>query len=84
MSWAEEQDWFGTEDLVLNQKETEQFQLENHLWETIDGSLIAIEDMDTNHIKNCIKMIYKSNGRWRHEYLRLFEKELRNRKYEKV
>jgi hypothetical protein len=55
MSWAEEQDWFGTEDLVLNQKETEQFQLENHLWETIDGSLIAIEDMDTNHIKNYLK-----------------------------
>jgi hypothetical protein len=81
--WAEEQDWFGTEDLVLNQIETEQFQLENHLWETKDGSLIEISNMNTSHIKNCIKMIYRYNGNWRHRYLRLFEKELRKRKMKK-
>jgi hypothetical protein len=81
MSWAEEQSWFGTEDLVLDQEEREQELLENHLWETRDGSLYNIHDMETSHIKNCIKMIYKSNGRWRHEYLRLFEVELRSRKF---
>ena len=45
-------------------------------WRMRDGSLIAIRDMETSHIKNCIKMIYKSNGRWRHQYLRYFEAEL--------
>lgn len=46
-----------------------------------DGELIAIKNMDTSHIKNCIKIIYKSNGTWRHQYLRYFEAELITRKY---
>lgn len=46
-----------------------------------DDELIAIKDMDTSYIKNCIKMIYKSNGKWRHQYLRYFEAELRKRKF---
>ena len=50
-------------------------------WRMKDGKLIAIRDMDTSHIKNCIKMIYRSNGTWRHQYLRYFEAELRKRKY---
>jgi hypothetical protein len=79
MSWAEEQDWFGTEDLVFNQKEAEQFQLENHLWETKDGSLIEISNMSTEHIKNAIHLIYKYQ--WRTQFLRLFEQELRHRKW---
>ena len=50
-------------------------------WRTKDGELIAIKDMDTSHIKNCIKMIYKSNDTWRYQYLRYFEAELRKRKF---
>ena len=50
-------------------------------WRMKDGKLIAIRDMETSHIKNCIKMIYRSNGTWRHQYLRYFEAELRKRKY---
>ena len=50
-------------------------------WRMKDGRLIAIRDMDTSHIKNCIKMIYRSNGTWRHQYLRYFEDELRKRKF---
>ena len=50
-------------------------------WRMKDGELIAIKDMDTSHIKHCIKMIYESNGIWRHQYLRYFEAELRRRKY---
>lgn len=50
-------------------------------WRMRDGKLIAIRDMDTSHIKNCIKMIYRSNGTWRHQYLRYFEAELRKRKF---
>lgn len=53
-------------------------------WRTNDNILIAIKDMNTSHIKNCIKMIYKSNGTWRHQYLRYFENELRRRKYFKI
>ena len=49
-------------------------------WRVRDGKLIAIRDMETSHIKNCIKMIYRSNGTWRHQYLRYFEAELRKRK----
>lgn len=50
-------------------------------WRMKDGNLIAIQDMNTSHIKNCIKMIYRSNGTWRPQYLRYFEAELRKRKY---
>lgn len=50
-------------------------------WRMKDGNLIAIQDMDTSHIKHCIKIIYRHNGTWRHQYLRYFEAELRKRKY---
>lgn len=46
-----------------------------------DGNLIAIQDMDTSHIKNCMKMIYKRNGNWRTQYLKYFKEELMKRKY---
>jgi hypothetical protein len=81
MSWAEEQDWFGSEDMIL-QAQQRYFELvEEGIWKTQKGEYLRIRDMDTNHIKNCIKCIYKSNGNWRPEYLRLFENELRRRKY---
>jgi hypothetical protein len=82
MSWIEEQDWFGTEDIALDAEQDYQSQLEDHLWETKDGFLIKIEDMETSHIKNCLHKIYKSNGTWRSEYTRLFENELRRRKFQ--
>lgn len=50
-------------------------------WRTATDELIAIRDMTTEHIKNCIKLIYKRNGVWRHQYLRYFEEELRLRKF---
>lgn len=49
-------------------------------WRTEDGTLVAIRDMVTPHIKNCIRKIYKSNGMWRRKYLRYFEEELHKRK----
>ena len=91
MSWAEEQSWFGLEDLALEALYGSDYDLNStHLsvefisipaWRMKDGKLIAIRDMETSHIKNCIKMIYRSNGTWRHQYLRYFEVELRKRKY---
>lgn len=61
--------------------------VEHHVvpaWRMNNGELIAIKDMETSHIKNCIHMIYKSKGIWRHQYLRYFENELRRRKYERL
>lgn len=91
MSWAEEQSWFGLEDQALEALYDSDYDLNStHLsvefisipaWRMKDGKLIAIRDMETSHIKNCIKMIYKSNGTWRHQYLRYFEAELRKRKH---
>lgn len=83
MSWAEEQSWFGLEDLVLEamQSERDIEYISIPAWRMKDGKLIAIRDMGTSHIKNCIKMIYRSNGTWRHQYLRYFEAELHKRKY---
>lgn len=91
MSWAEEQSWFGLEDLALEALYGSDYDLDSTrssvefisipAWRMKDGKLIAIRDMDTSHIKNCIKMIYRSNGKWRHQYLRYFEAELRKRKF---
>ena len=91
MSWAEEQPWFGLEDLALEALYGSDYDLDSTrssvefisipAWRMKNGKLIAIKDMDTSHIKNCIKMIYKSNGTWRHQYLRYFEAELRKRKF---
>ena len=90
MSWAEEQSWFGLEDLALEALYCSDYDLDSThsgvefisipAWRMRNGKLIAIKDMDTSHIKNCIKMIYRSNGTWRHQYLRYFEAELRKRK----
>lgn len=90
MSWAEEQSWFGLEDLALEALYGSDYDLDSTrssvefisipAWRMRNGKLIAIKDMDTSHIKNCIKMIYRSNGKWRHQYLRYFEAELRKRK----
>ena len=77
MSWAEEQDWFGLEDLITDHY-VEYISIP--AWRTADGNLIAIRDMETSHIKNCIKMIYRRNGTWRPQYLKYFETELRIRK----
>ena len=91
MSWAEEQSWFGLEDQALEALYGSDYDLDStHLsvesisipaWRMKDGKLIAIRDMKTSHIKNCIKMIYRSNCTWRHQYLRYFEAELHKRKY---
>ena len=87
MSWVEEQDWFGLEDIAYEteleaQRQYEQ-NLEDHIWIGANNKRYVIEYMQTSHIKNCIKMIYRKNGTCRSKYLRLFENELRRRKYEK-
>ena len=71
---------FGDDIKVLNGVV---YVIEQHAvptWVTADNRLIAIKDMKTSHIKNCINMIHRKNGTWRQQYLRYFENELRRRK----
>lgn len=53
------------------------------IWITSDGRAYYISEMATEHIRNCIKLIYQKNGTWRHKYLRYFEQELRRRRVAK-
>ena len=48
------------------------------VWRTKANENIAIKDMTTSHIKNCIKLIVKRVD-WREEYLPILVKELINR-----
>ena len=52
-------------------------------WRTRDNELIAIKDMDTSHIRNCIRMILSSKSSWRSSYLRYFRAELLRRQSSK-
>lgn len=73
MAWAEEQDWFGLEDLVLPENES----IDLNYWTDREGNNIKISDMNTAHIKNSIRMIINYN--WRREYLEVLTRELINR-----
>lgn len=80
MAWAEEQSWFGLEDLVLEQLEEDEYNLKNKIWVTQDHKKIPIKKMETSHIKNCIKKIEGSKFKWRPEYYELLKQELTRRK----
>lgn len=75
MSWAEEQPWFGLEDLALEAMEVE----EEIVWETRNGDFIPISQMNNSHIENSINMILKSNKKWRGGYLIHLQNELTKR-----
>lgn len=75
MSWAEEQPWFGLEDLALEATEAQ----EEIVWETRNGDFIPISQMTTSHIENSINMILKSNKKWRGGYLIHLQNELTKR-----
>lgn len=52
------------------------------VWFTAENECIPIREMETSHIQNCIRRIYRKNGTWRHQYLRLFEYVIRKRRWE--
>lgn len=79
MSWAEEQSWFGLEDLALDAIYKEDEDLRNSIWIAKDGTKYSISEMTTSHIKNCIRMIQRSNYRWRPEYIEPLTQELKRR-----
>lgn len=54
------------------------------IWTQKDGTLIAVEDMETRHIQNCIRMLERQNERYgadglREVWIEVFDKELRRR-----
>ena len=79
MSWAEEQPWFGLEDLALAATYEADKDLRNGIWVARDGTKYSISKMQTSHIKNCIRMIQRSNYHWRPEYIEPLTQELKKR-----
>lgn len=79
MSWAEEQSWFGLEDLALAAIYEAKKDIRNNIWIAKDGTKYSISKMTTSHIKNCIRMIQRSNYRWRPEYIEPLTQELKKR-----
>lgn len=41
----------------------------DRVWLCRDGTLVAVSEMATSHIRNCVAKIERSRGRWRAEYL---------------
>lgn len=79
MSWAEEQPWFGLEDLALAAIYEAEKDIRNNIWIAKDGTKYSISEMTTSHIKNCIRMIQRSNYHWRPEYIEPLTQELKRR-----
>lgn len=53
---------------------------EKGIWVTAEGKELAITDMKTSHIQNCINMINRSDGYdYMRCYIKVFEKELEDK-----
>ena len=75
MSWAEEQDWFGLEDLALaaeEQANQAEELIEQGYWLQNNGIAIPLINMELSHLINCIKMINdgRLNRVWALPYLK--------------
>lgn len=74
MSWADEQAWIGTEDMLLNESEpiNPEELIKQGYWVQNDWEPIRLSDMTYRHLTNCINMI--ENGRldrkWALPYLK--------------
>lgn len=77
MAWAEEQSWFGLENLVIAEREEYKKLLSKRLWKTFDGKVIKIKNMSLHHLRACRNKIIRDN--WRKDYLPIIEKELKRR-----
>ena len=78
MSWIEVQTWFGLEPEDIRTYNDDDELLNKKLWRTANGRILRIEEMSTQHIKNCIKR-YEFLKDWRVQYLQVLENELKNR-----
>ena len=49
------------------------------IWRTKDGRILKVEEMETGHIENCIRMLERNNVPFRDPYVRMFTEELQKR-----
>ena len=83
---------YGSEYLADNAYEIEQSQkrwesicikaeseASKGMWRTKDGRVLNVEDMGTEHIQNCIRMLERNNVPIRKPYIIMFTKELHRR-----
>jgi hypothetical protein len=49
------------------------------IWRTKDGRVLKVEEMETGHIKNCMRMLERNNVPIRKPYIVMFTKELHRR-----
>lgn len=81
MAWAEEQSWFGLEDIALecieNQNQIRENFIYRNIWTTQDNCEIHISQMTFTHIKNCVNKCKRDQ--WRLWALPILENELNKR-----
>ena len=49
------------------------------LWITKDGRYLHVSEMETSHIRNCIRMLERNDSPFKDTYIPMFEKELAER-----
>ena len=49
------------------------------IWHTLDGRIMHVEEMETEHIRNCIRMLKRNNNPFWKFYKPMFEGELAKR-----
>lgn len=49
------------------------------LWITKDGRYLHVSEMDTSHIRNCMRMLERNDSPFKDVYIPMFEKELAER-----
>lgn len=52
------------------------------LWQTKEGKTLSVKEMETSHIKNCIRMLLRNKSPFAYIYVPMFEKELTEREEE--
>lgn len=77
MSWAEEQSWFGMEDVVIESPVPQEEILKGN-WVQADGRCVSLRRMADKHLENAIKMI--EDGRLKREWALPFLKGERQRR----
>lgn len=85
MSWAEEQDWFGLEDYVLeieDEREDACELIKQGIWVQANWEKINLRCMTDRHLYNCIRMI--EDGRLHREYALPYLKAELNRRNESL
>lgn len=50
------------------------------IWRTKDGRVLSVHEMETSHIRNCMKMLHRNHSPFEDVYKKMFEAELAERK----